>query len=416
MRIIPNKLNGEILIQPSKSYLHRMLIMAGLSGETVTVRNVNRSDDVLATLNALLMMGIAGYEFSDNSVTISKGDGIIKGKVDCNESGSTLRFLIGVALSMGKEITFVGRGRLLERPQSVYEDLCAENGFAFAHNSSSITVNGKLESGVYRLAGDVSSQFITGLLMGLSCIRGQSAIEIIGNMESVGYIDITIEVMRTFGVNVHRYGNTISICGGIFAPKEVFAQSDWSHGANFAVMGALCGDITVKGLLRHSLQRDCAVIDLLTMMGADIVEDNGNIVFNGGSLKGIDIDGRDIPDIIPVLCVVIGLCEGRHRITGIGRLRIKESDRIKSTCDLINGLGGKAKEENDDIIIDGVKEYCGGKVSSYNDHRIAMAVAVASCRCNGIIELDDGSCVAKSAPAFWNEFIALGGVMEETDV
>lgn len=411
MKILPKRLSGEIMIQPSKSYLHRMLIMAALSGQVVEIRNVNYSEDIKATLSALSMMGLAEHEKGKDSVTVIPGDGRIKGTVDCGESGSTLRFLIGVALTLGREVVFTGRGRLMERPQTVYEDLCYKYGFTFERDGDMLRVCGRLQEGDYSIAGNISSQFASGLLMALSTIGGK--LEIIGTIESAGYIDITLEVMRKFGTHIHTFGNTFSVERGIIAPKEVTAQGDWSHATNFVCMGAKYGGITIKGLDNHSNQRDKAGVIILRRMGAQITEDEDGVSLAPSELVGTAVRGSDIPDIIPALCVVLGVCNGVHKVSRVGRLRIKESDRIAATCNLINAIGGKAAASDDTITIIGVKEYTGGRVSSCNDHRIAMAAAVASCYSLGPIVLDDGDCVKKSAPAFWQEFASLGGVVEE---
>lgn len=417
MKIMPSKLSGEIRIQPSKSYLHRMIIMAALSKRKVEIHNVNYSDDINATLSALKTMGLADYICKDNSVVISKGDGEIKGIVDCNESGSTLRFLIALGLTMDKDIVFTGRGRLMERPQEVYKDLCQSRGYTFENTGDYLKVKGNLKAGSFSIQGDVSSQFISGLMMALSAYDGESEIVVTGKAESVGYIDITIEVMNMFGVMAKRDRNRIYVNGSIAAPSEVTAQGDWSHAANYACACAKSGGLVLRGLVLNSPQKDCTVVDILKSMGADLIAGEDGIRFESSELSGVDIDGSNIPDIIPVLCVLLGVCEGVHTVRGIGRLRIKESDRIESTCVLINGIGGKVECSEDSITTYGVDSYTGGSVSSYNDHRIAMAAAVASCFSLGIIELDNPACTAKSAPAFWQEFTALGGkIMEETYV
>lgn len=417
MKINPERLEGTIYLQPSKSYLHRIIIMSALSKRTVRIDNVNYSEDIKATLGALNTMGIAKYERNKSSLLISPGDGKIKGEIDCGESGSTLRFLIALGLTMDRELVFTGHGRLMERPQNVYSELCASLGFLFKQQGDKLKIRGNLEAGEYSLPGNVSSQFISGLLMALSKIDGKSSLNITGKLESSGYVDITCDVLKTFGIYVDRAENKVSVKGGISAPDTIRAQGDWSHAANFACMAAKSGGITLKGLDVKSLQKDRQVIDILKTMGADIVTLQDGAEFLQSEIKGMDIDGRDIPDIIPVLCVLLGVCPGRWTVKNVSRLRIKESDRVEAVCRLINNLGGKAESTENSIIIDGVKHYTGGRVSSFNDHRIAMAGAVASCYSKGIIEIDNGGCVAKSAPDFWKEFLSLGGkITEEEDV
>ncbi|MBQ5851017.1 MAG: 3-phosphoshikimate 1-carboxyvinyltransferase, partial [Lachnospiraceae bacterium] len=263
MKLYPSRLRGEITIQPSKSYLHRMIIMSALSGKRVEINNVNYSQDVLATLLALKAMGLCDYEKKESSVIIKKGRKNPSKVIDCNESGSTLRFLIALGLAMDKELTFIGRGRLMERPLNVYESLCKEKGWDFALNDKVLKIKGSLKAGDYIIRGDVSSQFISGLMMALSKIQGNSTITVTGKMESVGYIDITLEVLRLFGVKAGRNDNIISITGGIAPPKTVTVQGDWSHGANYACIGGKNGGLVLKGLESSSAQRDSSIIDIL---------------------------------------------------------------------------------------------------------------------------------------------------------
>lgn len=409
MLIHPSRVSGEILIQPSKSYLHRLIICAALSGGDCTVHNVNASEDISATLSSLYTMGLCTYKATRNDLVISPGDGRIKGAIDCGESGSTLRFLIGIALTLGEEVTFTGHGRLLQRPQSVYEELCKKHSFLFKADDRSVTVKGQLKAGAYCLKGGVSSQFITGLCLGLAMTGGKSTIEITGNLESAGYVDVTLDVLGAFGVNVGMKNNTICVDGRVQPRDEVYCPGDWSHAANFACMGAVSGGVALKGLDYPSLQRDSYIISILQNMGAVIECNKNEIVFNSSRLDGVDIDGTNIPDIIPVLAVLAGVCQGSCRIYGIGRLRYKESDRIAATVGLINAIGGNAKEVGDDIVITGVPAYSGGNACACNDHRIAMAAAAASVYADGDITLDEPGCVKKSAPEFWKEFAGLGG-------
>lgn len=410
MKIYPSKPAGEITIQPSKSYLHRMLIMSALSGQVVEIHNVNYSDDIKATINALSMMGLAECERERDSLVVIPGDGRIKGTVDCGESGSTLRFLVAVALTLGREVVFTGRGRLMERPLGVYEELCEKEGFVFDREGDMLRVCGKLRDDLYTITGNISSQFASGMLMALSTTGG--ILEIRGSIESMGYIDMTMEVMKRFGVNIKTFGNRFNVHMGIKAPKSVTAQGDWSHGANFFCMGARDGNITIKGLDPNSNQRDKAVAVILERMGAKISGDENQVVLEPAALQGTGVRGSDIPDIIPALSMVLGVCEGTHKISSVGRLRVKESDRIQAICGLMNSIGGKATATEDSITIVGVDSYTGGKATVCNDHRIAMAAAIASCYSSGVIEIDNSECVNKSAPAFWEEFKSLGGIIE----
>lgn len=413
MLILPNKLAGSVHIQPSKSYLHRLIILSAISGSPCTVENINESDDILATLNGLFTLGLCEYKIQGTSVDITPGNGIVKGPVDCGESGSTLRFLIPLALTMNEEVSFIGRGRLLERPQDVYAALCEKHGFTFIHNADSIIVKGDLKPGTYAIEGSTSSQFFTGLCLALAYTGGSSTIEITDTLESLGYVDVTINTLSAFKVDVEMKNNTIRVNGRVTSPGKIVCPGDWSHAANFACLGAVNGGLSMSGLDTGSFQGDREIIDILISMGAQVLVNSEEIALLPATLSPTNIDGRDIPDIIPVLAVLMGALYGDCIISNIGRLRIKESDRIEATVDLINGIGGCATAGEDYISIYGVGEYTGGNVKTHNDHRIAMAAAVASVYSREPIQIDNDGCVNKSAPDFWNEFTSLGGSVKD---
>ena len=405
-------LSGEITIQPSKSYLHRLIILSGLMGKTIKIKNVNYSDDINATLDCMKNLGLIDYVKNSDSIDILKGNGQLNGTLNCNESGSTLRFMIPLALTMGESVTLCGKTSLMNRPLGLYENLCKDKGFEFTRNGDTLTVNGNLNDTEYTLPCDVSSQFITGILLSMVKNRTCGKITLSGKIESRGYIEITLDVMNMFGIRTSFVDNVIVIeeINDTYMGEEIFCQGDWSHAGFYACYGALNGGVTLKGLNLDSKQGDSKILSVLKNMGADfeITKDN-DIVFRKANLLGIEIDGKEIPDIVPILSMASCLAKGKTRIYNIGRLRFKECDRLNATMECLNKIGGNVEIIDDELHITPVTSFTGGEVTVYNDHRMCMTMAIASCFSTGDIVVDNKDCVKKSAPDFWNEYTKLGG-------
>jgi len=405
----PGPRAGEVRIPASKSVAHRLLICAALGETETTLRIDGFSRDILATAGCLEALG-AGIERNEGSIRATPIKKSAKGVVlPCGESGSTLRFLLPVAGALGASGCFHMEGRLPERPMQVYEALLCAHGMTIRREGSALHFDGKLQSGEYRLPGDVSSQYFSGLLMALPLLNGESTVIAEGTLESAGYIRLTEDALRLSGVSFERDGQTWRVPGAqrFTLADMLCAEGDWSNAAFFLCMGALSEQgITVDGLNLKSSQGDRAVLDILGRFGAGITADpdTGSVTACRGKLCPTAIDAAPIPDLIPVLAVLACGAVGDTRITNAARLRMKESDRLRSTAGLIRDLGGEVEELPDGLIIHGTGSLRGGTVDSCNDHRIAMSAAVAACLCSEPVTVNGARCVQKSYPAFWEDY------------
>ncbi len=416
IKVTPSQLNGKVCAPPSKSDVHRAVICAALSGGVCEVAPVAMSDDIKATIGCVEALG-ARTVLKDDVLTIDGSD-MFKNKsavLDCFESGSTLRFFIPIAAAGGVKTTFIGRGRLPERPLDVYLDCLPEAGVKCeAENNLPLTIDGKLQSGIFNIAGNVSSQFITGLLFALPLLNGDSKIVLTTELQSEGYVDMTIRCMERFGVCVERTDYGWFIKGSqSYTPQNYRTDGDWSQAAFFMTAGALSGNVEVESLRLSSAQGDMKIIEILESFGADISVNLDKVTVKKSKLKAIDIDASQIPDLVPILAVAASAAKGKTRIYNAERLRAKESDRLQSTADMINALGGKAEIVSDELLIDGVRKLRGGTVKGYNDHRIVMAASVAALKCENEVTITDRESINKSFPNYFEEYEKLGG---KTDV
>ena len=405
---------GIIDIPPAKSYGHRSIICAALSESKTVISNMDMSEDMKASLNFLKAMG-GSFTCENRMLTVYP---IINNKeeceIDCIESGSTLRFIIPIIAALGKTCFLKGRGRLPERPLSVYTELLPKFGVEFSSSKLPMKVSGKLKSGIYKVKGNVSSQFISGLLFALPLLESDSEIEIIGSLESGAYIDMTIEMLRFFGIEIVKKENSYFIKGNQhYKARDYEVEGDWSQAAFFLTMGALSEEpIEIRGLKKDSLQGDKEVLKLYKDIGADIDFEGDTLKIKKGRLNSIEVSMQDMPDAVPALAALLSLCEGESVIKNAQRLRIKESDRLKSTTNALNCLGAEVKETSDGLVIKGLKRLQGGKAESQNDHRILMAMASVRNGCENDIELTDPLCINKSYPDFYKDYIKLGGELD----
>lgn len=413
--ISPRKLGGTINCMPSKSVSHRMAIGALLAGNSC-VDNIGISNDIRATLQAMAALGYPDFSLEGHCLTthssVRQEAGSIPRVVDCDESGSTLRFLIPMAMD-GIKTIFRGRGRLMQRSMSVYQDLCASHRICFQQKKDEIIVDGKLSYGLFNVRGDVSSQFISGLLFVLPMLRGASVIQVLTNIESKAYIDLTLEAMAQFGVHVMWQGeHTLHIMGEqIYQPKHVAVEGDYSHAAFLLAAGLLGNGSIVENLRHDSRQGDRAVVAVLRQMGADIKETNHGYAIQPSKLKGCEVDVSQIPDLMPILSVVACAAEGDTRFFNAARLRDKECDRLSAMATELTTLGANVEEGSDYLLVHGnpSKRLRGGHCQGHNDHRIVMSLAIAATLCDDAILISDAWSVTKSAPDFWNEYQQLGG-------
>ena len=415
----PFQANGTVFAPPSKSDAHRAIICAALSGGVCTIAPIALSDDIRATIGCVEALG-ATAKIENKTLTVD-GTGVFSNKtatLDCGESGSTLRFLIPVAAAGGVEATFLGRGRLPERPIGVYADALPEKGVSFeTEGGLPLRISGQLKSGVYRVSGSVSSQFITGLLFALPLLRGDSDIILTSPIQSAGYINMTIRTMAKFGVEVDILDNGWHIRGRQrYVPSDYTTDGDWSQAAFFLVAGAISGDVEVLNANIDSAQGDRRIAAILREFGAEVIQDGDRLRVKKSQMHAIEIDASQIPDLVPVLAVCACFANGVTRITNAERLRIKESDRLKTTAQLLNSLGGKVRELPDGLEITGAGRLYGGFAEGFGDHRIVMSAAVCASGANEKIMCTDAMSVNKSYPDFYEDYAKIGGTAELSEV
>ena len=409
---------GRIAAPPSKSMAHRAVLCAALAKGTSHLHHLAFSKDISATLGAAARLCAR--------VTTGENDAVVEGlgsflpvdaPVDCCESGSTLRFLIPLASLTGQEVTFTGRGRLMERPQSVYKTLYQQQGLRFEQGADRLTVEGALTPGEYELAGNVSSQFISGLLFALPLLDGDSTLHLIPPVESRSYIDMTRAVQAAFGVTSRWLdGNTLALPGRQhYHPCDYAVEGDYSQAAFPAVLGAVCGGVTVTGLSPDTLQGDAVILDLLHRCGAQFTREGDTVTFAKAPLHGVDIDLADCPDLGPVLMVLGLLCEGTTVIRNAERLRLKESDRIAAMEAELRACGGVLESEGGTITVHGCAEHLHapeGILRGHNDHRVVMSLAVLSAAAGLPLTVDDAEAIQKSWPNFFAAIRPLGVEVE----
>jgi len=409
-----NKLNGSVRVPSSKSLAHRYLICGALAKEPGSViSNVSMSEDILATINALTALG-AKISIQKDVCTIEKCISTKKSAViNCNESGSTLRFMLPIALMVCDEVKFIARGRLLERPLDPYFDILDKQGIPYELTKSSLKIKGRISGSRFEVPGDISSQFITGLLF-LAVLKDQDiTIDITTPLQSIDYIDMTTHAFESFGVYVKKEGNSFFVpAGRHFSKKKIPVEGDYSQAAFFLTAGALDNDICVTGLRQSSLQGDKEIINILKDAGAKVLQDDLEIKVQKYRPWPFEIDVGNIPDLAPILAVLACGTKGQSKITNASRLRLKESDRLFAIANELNALGGNVIELEDSLVINGTGSLKGGTVSSHNDHRIAMALAIASTICTGNVKIKDADCVSKSYPLFFEHIANLGGEYE----
>ena len=426
LKIYPSKLKGEVKIPPSKSMAHRAIICAALSDGLCIIENIDYSDDIIATIDAMNSLGAKIVKHKDYLEVIGAYGSDEKAKetriIDCNESGSTLRFLVPISLLFKGSSKFIGRGNLGKRPLTTYYNIFERQGIEYSYEEGNLNlvINGELKPGTFEVEGNVSSQFITGLLFTLPLLKEDSKIVITTEMESKGYIDLTLRAMSDFGVKIinNNYREFIIKGNQKYNVRNYRVEGDYSQAAFFLCADSLGNDVLCKDLDLNSLQGDKEVIDILERM---------NVVFNAndigvkgttnGELTSTVIDGSQCPDIIPVLTSVAALTKGTTEIVNSGRLRIKECDRLAAVTSELNKLGANIIEKEDGLVVTGVEKLQGGvEVWSHKDHRIAMTLAIASTRCEEPIVIKDYECIAKSYPNFFEDFKALGGNVHEWNV
>ena len=383
LTITPGPLAGTITPPPSKSQAHRLLIAAALGEGESRIENLAGSQDILATQRCMAALKMPGKDLPE---------------LDCGESGSTLRFLIPVALALRGGGRFTGHGRLMERPQEPYFALFREKGIFYEQKDGVLTVAGTLTPGDYTLRGDVSSQFITGLLYALPLLNGDSRILLTTALESRGYIDMTLAALARFGVRAEYDGDrTFRVPGNQrYRAQNLTIEADWTNAAFWYAARFLGCGVEIEGLDPASPQGDRVIAAFYEQ------------------LKGsgpVELDVSQCPDLVPPLAAMAALRSGETTaIVNAARLRIKESDRLAAVTEVLGALGAQVEEFEDHLVIHGKKRLAGGvTVSGHNDHRIAMMAAIAAIRCDAAVTITGAECVKKSYPNFWEDYRSLGG-------
>ena len=409
-----NGISGEVRAIPSKSDVHRALICAALADRESRVNFSAASEDINATISCLNSLGAQISVDSLGATVTPIGKNLNKNAtLDCGESGSTLRFMIPVAAALGSDSLFTGRGRLSERPLDPLVSVMMRNGCSFEGlGSFPLSVKGQLRPAVFEIEGNVSSQFITGLLFALPLIGG-GEVKIIPPVESEKYIDMTVRAMSEYGVNVSVEGTNyrVSSASRYTVQNEIYsADGDWSNAAFFLSAAAIKGEVRCNGVFKNSLQGDKEIVNLLSRFGAEVSWSDDSVAVKSSALHGFDIDASQIPDLVPVLSVVASFAKGKTRIYNAGRLRIKESDRLSAVAVALNTLGAEVTELPDSLVINGNPDAClSGCVDSFNDHRMVMSCAVAALCSGGEITISNAQAVNKSYPSFFEDFVSLGG-------
>ncbi len=402
IKITPSKLKGTVNIPSSKSMAHRMLICAALADGSSIITNLSFSKDIYATIDALKAMG-AIIDVNKNSAKVRGiGTPSENAEINCCESGSTLRFIIPIACALGINSTFLGEGRLPERPITPYVRELTKKNIVFDYNNTMpFNTSGRLSAGKFELEGNISSQFITGLMFALPLLDGDSEIILTSPLESKPYADMTVKCLENFGIHISETENGYYIKGNQdYKPFSGAVEGDYSQGAFFFVANILGNDIKINNLSPESYQGD-----------KKIVEITENLCYNKSYPDGFSINAMNIPDLVPVLAVLGTYCEGESVISGAKRLKIKESDRLLAISEALNSLGGNVEVTEDGLIIHHAK-LIGGYADSFGDHRIAMSAAIAATICEKPVIIKNAESVEKSYPDFFRDYRNLGGIAD----
>lgn len=416
--IEPKPLEGTLRIPSSKSMTHRELIAAALAEGETKVTGVTWSQDIEATVRILSLFGAEiAKEETEEGITVTIDGGLKKRKeiltADAGESGSTLRFLIPLGLLSGNHVIYTGRGRLSERPLTPYYEIFDEKRISYQTKGGlPLEVEGNLPAGLYELPGNVSSQFFTGLLFALPLAAGDSLLRSTTALESESYVEMTLDTLARHGITIYKKASGLyEISGGQHYKAGTFAvEGDYSQAAFWLVSGLAGGKMTLTGLSDTSLQGDQGILQILESMGGSISKGE-NIIAETSATHGTVMDAENVPDLVPAVAALAAVSEGRTEIIHGERVRLKECDRLHAMAAELNKLGADVTERPDGLMIEGKKSLRGGKVSSWNDHRIAMALAAITPKLEGPLTIEGAESVKKSYPGFWEDFKKAGGIL-----
>ena len=412
VKITPAPLSGKVVLPPSKSVAHRVLICAALAGGKSVITPFCTSRDINATVNVLRAIGV-NILTDNNGYTVTQGNLKQGGKLNCFESGSTARFLIPVVAALGIDAQFIGEGRLPQRPFSVLCELLRENGVSVNSDQLPMDISGKLEGENFSLPGNISSQYVSGLLMAAPLMKNDVTVTINGELESEPYVNMTVAVMSQFGISVQKTDTGYFVKGGqVYSPCNIKIEADWSAAAFFMSAAAIGGEIAIEGLNFASTQGDMAALDVFAAFGAHLSTLNNTLFIRKGELRGIEVNACQIPDMVPAIAATAAFAKGTTKITGVARLRLKESDRIATVCNALTALGVKVEQTGDSITVYGSLVQ-GGEVDGANDHRIVMAFSVAAAYAQGDSVISYADAVNKSYSDFFEDFVKIGGIVNE---
>lgn len=420
--ILQTNLQGTVKAIASKSHVHRLLICAALSEQPSQILCSETSKDMEATAACLRALGADIQRNREGFAVkpISEKYADLQCALHCGESGSTLRFMLPIVCALGGKFALYGEGRLPQRPLSPLYELLEENGCTLSpQGTNPLLVQGKLRSGVYHMPGNVSSQFVSGLLFALPLLDGDSELHLDGKVESQPYIRMTLQALAQAGIQIRQEAQSFYIPGGqtYRTPEWCCAEGDWSNVAFWLCAGALCEQpICCTNLNEHSLQGDKAVAELLKAFGAKVDWHGDGCCVKTAPLQGIMIDAADIPDLVPVLSVVACGAEGETVITNAQRLRLKESDRLQTVYEMLHTLGADITMTEDGFRIVGTGHLNGGIVNAHGDHRIAMSAAVAACICRRPVTICGAQAVEKSYPGFFEDMLSLGAQIKLEEI
>lgn len=419
VKIKPNEIKGKMKSIPSKSLLHRAIILSGIAKDReIILEQVNTiSEDIEATLTCIEKLG-AKTKVEGDSIRITSLGNIKKSKVElhCKESGTTLRLLLPLVSTFSKEATVDCSEGLRKRPIRELIETLEESGLYFKEKGFPINISGNVTTDFFKISGDISSQYVSGLLLLSSLLDQRSSIYLTTKLESRAYVNITIKVLRDFGIIVNELEEGVfEIYGGrdkILPPKEYQIEGDWSNAAFFLVGGCLGDSIKMSGLNLESSQGDKKIVQILKEAGAILTCSDDFISSNRSHLNSFEVDFSETPDLFPILSVVAALSKGQSILKGGERLKLKESNRIESTFQMLKSLGADVKKREDGLIIQGKEILDGGIVNSFNDHRIVMSVTMASIRCKEPVSIVNAGAVKKSYPNFFEDFKKVGGIFD----
>ncbi|WP_432649443.1 3-phosphoshikimate 1-carboxyvinyltransferase [Huintestinicola sp.] len=404
VKIYPSKLIGTVSAPSSKSYSHRMIIAAALADGVSEISNVTDSNDITVTSQAMEALGANVLADSGTYTVRGIKTPAEKAEIDCGESGSTLRFIIPVAAALGTTATLNGHAKLPQRPITPYTREFPSKGVTFEPQSGlPITLTGKLRAGEYNLEGDVSSQFITGLMLALPMCEEDSVIKLTSPLQSKPYADMTIAALKKFGIDIREMSlSSLPIYlikgGQKYKPCRTAVEGDYSQAAFFFTANALGSEVKVTNLDPNSVQGDKAILDIISSCGDD--------------MKPFTADVADIPDLVPILAVLGSFTKGTSKIVNAARLKLKESDRLTCVANALNAIGGKVTAGDDFLTMEHIDTFTGGEVDSCKDHRIVMAAAIAATASDSPVIIHGAEDVKKSYPRFFDDFKSLGGQFE----